>query len=163
MDLNHITVNTQNSIRIEGSKILYFDPFQVEDARHDADIIFITHEPFHHFEPDSIAKVKTEDTLLVEPESMKTKALSESGMMPDKCVFYGQGETHEQEGLMIETIPAYNKLKPFHPKMKKWQGYIVKMDDIRYYVAGDSDVNEGIKIVQCDLAMIPIGGHYTLN
>ncbi len=163
MDLNHITVNTQNSIRIEGSKILYFDPFQVEDARHDADIIFITHEHFDHFEPDSIAKVKKEDTLLVAPESMKKKALSESGMMPDKCVFYGPGETHEQEGLMIETIPAYNKLKPFHPKMKKWQGYIVKMDDIRYYVAGDTDVNEDIKKVQCDVALIPIGGHYTMD
>ena len=163
MDLNHITVNAQSSIRIEGSKILYFDPFQAEDARHDADIIFITHEHFDHFEPDSIAKVKKEDTLLVAPESMKKKALSESGMMPDKCVFYGPGETHEQEGLVIETIPAYNKLKPFHPKMKKWQGYIVKMDDIQYYVAGDTDVNEDIKKVQCDVALIPIGGHYTMD
>ncbi len=162
MDLNHITVNTQNSIRIEGSKILYFDPFQVEDARHDADIIFITHEHFDHFEPDSIAKVKKEDTLLVAPESMKKKALSESGMMPDKCVFYGPGETHEQEGLMIETIPAYNKLKPFHPKMKKWKGYIVKRDDIRCYVEGDTVGSEDIKKVQCDVALIPIGGHYTM-
>lgn len=163
MDLNHITVNAQSSIRIEGSKILYFDPFQVEDACHDADIIFITHEHFDHFEPDSIAKVKKEDTILVAPESMKKKALSESGMMPDKCVFYGPGGTHEQEGMVIETIPAYNKLKPFHPKMKKWQGYIVKMDDIRYYVAGDTDVNEDIKKVQCDVALIPIGGHFTMD
>lgn len=163
MDLNHITVNAQSSIRIEGSKILYFDPFQVEDARHDADIIFITHEHFDHFEPESIAKIKKEDTLLVVPESMKKKVLSESGMMPDKCVFYGPGETHEQEGMVIETIPAYNKLKPFHPKMNKWLGYIVKMDDIRYYVAGDTDVNEDIKKVQCDIALIPIGGHYTMD
>lgn len=72
--------------------------------------------------------IKKEDTLLAAPESMKKKVLSESGMMPDKCVFYGPGETHEQEGLMIETIPAYNKLKPFHSKTKKWLGYIVKMD-----------------------------------
>lgn len=163
MDLNHITVNTQNSIRIEGSKILYFDPFQVEDTSHDADIIFITHEHFDHFEPDSIAKVKKDSTLLAAPESMKKKVLSESGLAPDKCVFYGPGETHEQNDIVIETVPAYNKLKPFHPKMKKWLGYIVKMDDIRYYVAGDTDVNEDIKKVQCDVAMIPIGGHYTMD
>lgn len=163
MNLDHITVNTQNSIRIEGSKILYFDPFQVEASSHDADIIFITHEHFDHFEPDSIAKVKKDSTLLAAPESMKKKILSESGLAPDKCLFYGPGETYEQNDIVIETVPAYNKLKPFHPKMKKWLGYIVKMDDIRYYVAGDTDVNEDIKKVQCDVALIPIGGHYTMD
>lgn len=161
--LNHITINTHSSTRIEGSKILYFDPFQVEDSRHDADIIFITHEHFDHFEPDSIAKVKKESTLLVAPESMKKKVLSESGIIPDKCVFYEPGGIYELEGTVVETVPAYNRLKPFHPKMKKWQGYIVKMDDIRYYVAGDTDVNEDIKKVQCDVALIPIGGFYTMD
>ena len=29
MNLKHIKVNTQSSIRIEGSKVLYFDPFQI--------------------------------------------------------------------------------------------------------------------------------------
>lgn len=163
MDLSHITVNTQSSIRIAGSKILYFDPFQVDAETHDADIIFITHEHYDHFEPDSIEKVKKEGTLLVAPESMKKKVLSGSGIASDKCEFYKPGETHKLESIMIETIPAYNKLKPFHPKTKKWQGYIVTMDDVRYYIAGDTDVNEDIKKVQCDVALIPIGGHFTMD
>ncbi|MCM1253339.1 MAG: MBL fold metallo-hydrolase [Clostridium sp.] len=163
MNLNHITVNTQSSIRIAGSKVLYFDPFKVEASPHDADIIFITHEHYDHFEPESIAKVKKENTLLVTPESMKKKALSESGIPSENCVFYNPGETHELDNIVIETIPAYNKMKPFHPKGKKWQGYVVKMDDVRYYVAGDTDVNEDIQKVECDVAMIPIGGHYTMD
>ena len=163
MNLDHITVNTQSSIRIEGSKILYFDPFQITEAKHDADVIFITHEHYDHFEPDSIAKVKKEDSLLVAPESMKKKVISESGLASDQCVFYNPGEVHKQGELTIETIPAYNKLKPFHPKAKKWQGYVVQMDDIRYYVAGDTDVNEDIRKVQCDVAIIPIGGHFTMD
>lgn len=163
MNLNNITINTQSSIRIEGSKILYFDPFQIQDETHDADIIFITHEHYDHFEPESIAKLKKEDTLLVAPESMKKKALSESGIAAENCLFYQPEETHEAGGVVIETIPAYNKLKPFHTKGKKWQGYVVKMDDIRYYVAGDTDVNEDIRKVRCDVALIPIGGHYTMD
>ena len=163
MNLDNITVNTQSSIRIAGSKILYFDPFQIAAASHDADIIFITHEHYDHFEPESIAKIKKEETFLITPESMKKKVLSESGVESDKCVFYNPGETHELEGIVIETIPAYNKLKPFHPKGKKWQGYIVTMDDVRYYVAGDTDVNEDIQKVECDVALIPIGGHYTMD
>lgn len=163
MNLENITVNTQSSIRIEGSKVLYFDPFQITVARHDADVIFITHEHYDHFEPDSIAKIKKDSTLLVVPESMKKKVISESGLASEQCAFYNPGEVHKQGEIMIETISAYNKLKPFHQKGKKWQGYVVVMDDIRYYVAGDTDVNEDIRKVQCDVAMIPIGGHFTMD
>ncbi|MCM1040225.1 MAG: MBL fold metallo-hydrolase [Ruminococcus sp.] len=163
MELDHITVNTQSSIRIAGSKILYFDPFQIGTETHDADIIFITHEHYDHFEPDSIEKIKKENTVLAAPESMRKKVLSEAGIAPEHCVFYNPGETHKLEDITIETIPAYNKLKPFHPKAKKWQGYIVTMDDIRYYVAGDTDVNEDIRKVRCDVALLPVGGHFTMD
>lgn len=163
MNLTNITVNTQSSIRIEGSKILYFDPFQIQSVAHDADFIFITHEHYDHFEPESIAKLKKEDTRLVAPESMKKKVLSEAGIASENCMFYRPDETYEEQGLLIETVPAYNKLKPFHTKGKKWQGYIVTLDDIRYYVSGDTDVNEDIMKVQCDVAMLPIGGFYTMD
>lgn len=163
MTLSNITVNTQSSICIEGSKILYFDPYQILAAAHDADLIFITHEHYDHFEPESIAKLKKEETLLVAPESMKKKVLSESGIAAENCLFCQPCETCEAGGVAIETIPAYNKLKPFHPKGKKWQGYVVTMDDTRYYVSGDTDVNEDIRKVRCDVAMIPIGGFYTMD
>ncbi|MCM1267651.1 MAG: MBL fold metallo-hydrolase [Bacteroidales bacterium] len=163
MNLNHITVNTQSSIRIEGSKILYFDPFQIETAAKDADIIFITHEHYDHFDPPSIVKIKKEDTLLIAPKSMEKKALAESGISSERCFFYQPGETHEQADLTIETVPAYNRMKPFHTKGRKWQGYVVTMDGVRYYVSGDTDVNEEMESVQCDVAMIPIGGFYTMD
>lgn len=163
MTLNNITVNTQSSIRIGGSKVLYFDPYLIPAAAHDADLIFITHEHYDHFEPESIAKLKKDNTLLVAPESMKKKVLSESGIAAENCLFYQPGESFEAGGVAAETIPAYNKLKPFHPKGKKWQGYVVTMDDTRYYVSGDTDVNEDIKKVRCDVALIPIGGFYTMD
>lgn len=163
MILTNINVNTQSSIRIEGSKVLYFDPYQIQTAVYDADIIFITHEHYDHFEPDSIAKIKKDDTLLIVPESMQKKVLSEAGIAEENCLFYQPGETHETGGIMIETVPAYNKLKPFHTKGKRWQGYVVEMDGVRYYVSGDTDVNEDIKKVRCDVALIPIGGFYTMD
>lgn len=163
MNLTNITVNTQSSIRIEGSKILYFDPYLIQTASHDADIIFITHEHYDHFDPKSIKMISKEGTLLVAPESTKKKTLSESGITAGQCLFMNPEERNEAGGLTVETIPAYNKLKPFHTKGKKWQGYIVTMDDLRYYVSGDTDVNEDIRKVQCDIALIPIGGFYTMD
>lgn len=163
MNLANITVNTQSSIRIEGSKILYFDPYQIQTASHDADMIFITHEHYDHFDPESIKRISKEGTLLIVPESMQKKAHSESGIAAGQCLLMNPGERKEAGGLTVETIPAYNKLKPFHTKGKKWQGYIVTMNDLRYYVSGDTDVNEDIRKVQCDIAMLPIGGFYTMD
>lgn len=162
MDLSNISVNAQSSIRIEGCKTIYFDPFCVAEERHDADIIFITHEHFDHFQPESIAKVKKDATIIVAPASMEKQIKQESGV--DKIELWEPGTTHELEGLNIETIPAYNGLlKPFHPKAKKWQGYLVNMDGIKYYVAGDTDVNDDIKKVKCDVALVPVGGKYTMD
>lgn len=85
MTLSNITVNTQSSIRIEGSKILYFDPYQISNAAHDADLIFITHDHYDHFEPESIAKLRKAETLLVAPESMKRRHFP-SRALPRKTV-----------------------------------------------------------------------------
>ena len=51
MNTSNISVNTQSSIRIAGSKNLYFDPFKISTAEHDADIVFITHAHYDHLDP----------------------------------------------------------------------------------------------------------------
>lgn len=163
MDLSNITVNKQSSIKIKGSKILYFDAFKIEEELHDADYIFITHDHFDHFEPESILKVTKADTVIVAPESMKKKLLKELPIEKDNCVFFQPGTIHELNQLWIEIVPAYNNLKPFHKKGNKWAGYNVKMDGVKYYIAGDTDANEEVKKVKCDVALIPIGGHYTMD
>ena len=97
----------------------------------------------------SIYKIQNESTILIAPETMKKKVIIESGIVESNCIFYQPGTVHELGKLWIETVPAYNRIKPFHPKVKKWQGYVVQMDGVRYYVAGDTDVNEDIKKVKC--------------
>ena len=162
MDLSNIKVNTQSSIRIEGEKILYFDPINIENENHDADIIFITHEHFDHFDPKSVAKLKNENTVLIAPASMEKQIRAESGVA--NIELWEPGANHACAGLSIDTIPAYNMFpKPFHTKSKNWQGYLVKMDGVSYYVAGDTDVNDDIKKVSCDVALIPIGVKFTMD
>ena len=159
----NIAVNTQNSIRIEGERVLYFDPFEIAEDRHDADVIFITHEHYDHFQPESILKIQKTGTILAAPSSMKKKVLGKSGIREENCRFFVPGEAGEILGLKVETVAAYNKLKPFHTKGKKWLGYVVTMDGIRYFVAGDTDPNRENRKVNCDVALIPVGGYYTMD
>ena len=66
-------------------------------------------------------------------------------------------------GIKFETIPAYNTNKTFHPKENDWVGYIITLDGIRYYIAGDTDITEENRKVKCDVAFVPVGGTYTMN
>ena len=160
---DNIRVNVQSSIRIEDDEILYFDPWQIEEEIHDADVIFITHEHSDHFSPIDIAKVKNDDTILVAPESMKDSIYKECRFEASNLIFLKPGIIKEIGKLVVETVPAYNKLKPFHQKSKEWLGYVVNMEGRRYFVAGDTDVTEENKCVKCDVAILPIGGHFTMD
>ncbi len=63
----------------------------------------------------------------------------------------------------MKPVPAYNNEKPFHPKENGWLGYILVLDGVRYYIAGDTDDTEDNRKVACDVAFIPIGGTYTMD
>jgi len=70
----------------------------------------------------------------------------------------------EVDGVRIETIPAYNPAKPFHPREKGWVGFVVEMDGMRYYQPGDTDLIEEMKhLKNIDVAVFPVGGKYTMD
>lgn len=142
--------------------VLYIDPFKIEKENHDADIIFVTHEHFDHFSVEDILKVIKKDTVLIVPESMKANA-KKSKLPFEELVMVVPGERKQIRGISFETVAAYNKLKPFHPKMKKWVGYIIELSGSRIYIAGDTDLTEECQKVRCDVAMVPIGGTYTMD
>ena len=71
MNTDNIVVNTQSSIKIILDKIIYFDPFKIEEETHDADVIFVTHAHHDHFDPDSINKISNDNTIIVAPKTME--------------------------------------------------------------------------------------------
>ena len=160
--IEQITINKHSSIRIQGDRVIYFDPYGIEEESHDADVIFVTHDHYDHFDPESINKIIRDDTLLIIPRS-SMDAWSESGIIATQLVQMDPGQKIDLFGLLIETIPAYNHMKPFHPKRNDWLGYIVTTDDRRIYVAGDTDVTDEARAVRCDIAFVPVGGKYTMN
>lgn len=160
---DHIEVFTQSSIRIKSQAgTVYCDPFQMREESHDADFILITHDHYDHFSPDDIAKVGKKDTVLVVPEKMKSKAREAAGLVGTISTVNPENE-YNLNGLEFETVPAYNNLKPFHPKSAKWVGYILKIDGQWIYVAGDTDATKENKQIKCDIALVPIGGTYTMD
>ena len=160
MNVDNIEVNTQSSIRIPLDKILYFDPYKINDSRHDADIIFITHDHYDHFDIDSINNVKNDNTVVVAPASMRNDV---DNISFKDYIYLNPYDEIKIGNIIVSTVPSYNINKSFHPKSNNWLGYIVTYNNIKYYIAGDTDKTSDNEKVNCDIAFIPIGGTYTMN
>ena len=162
----NISINARSSIRIEGTKVIYFDPFKITDDKHDADIIFITHEHYDHFSPEDIMKISNENTILIAPYSMKQIVIEEVYKIVGEIKFVKAEDlgTNLMIGnVLIKWVRAYNIDKPFHTKESDWVGYIVTLDGETYFVTGDTDCNEDNVNVKCDTLFVPCGGKYTFD
>lgn len=157
-----IEVLYHSSIKIKKGITIYIDPYGIEKNLKDADFIFITHEHYDHFSVDDIKKVIKEDTVIVSVPNVinESKILQKSD---DKRIAVKPNETYEFKNIKFETTVAYNKAKLFHQKEKEWVGYIITIGGIRIYIAGDTDDLEELKSIKCDVALVPIGGMYTMN
>ncbi|MBS1341043.1 MAG: MBL fold metallo-hydrolase [Clostridia bacterium] len=160
--LENVEVLYHSSIKIKDNKIIYIDPFKIDKDYNDADIVFITHDHFDHYSEEDIDKVINENTTIIIPEELLTKILRKR-INKNAVITVESNKEYMVQGIKFETIPAYNTNKTFHPKENDWVGYIITLDGIRYYIAGDTDITEENRKVKCDVAFVPVGGTYTMN
>ena len=150
-----------SSIKLIGSKTLYIDPFNIVGGPKDADYVFCTHPHYDHFSPEDIKKVSKERTLLIVPETAIEEA--ESVVNDDLIRLVEPGHHYQLGEIIVETTYAYNLEKSYHKKEKKWVGYLIYIDGLNCYIAGDTDNIPEIQDIKCDVAFLPIGGTFTMN
>ncbi len=152
-----------SSFLLEGDgKKIYIDPFDLgeEPAFEDkADILLITHEHFDHCSPDDIKKVRRSDSTTLIPENISLQFKGDARRVAEGDVL---ADGLEIKGTRIEVVPAYNPDKPYHPR-GLGVGYIVELGGIRIYHAGDCDFFPEMKNIRADVALLPIGGTYTMD
>lgn len=157
-----IEVLCHSSIKFNKNKIIYIDPYKITEKYNDADIIFCTHSHYDHFSEEDIEKVKNENTIIVVTKDCIEKAKS-IGFNENNIIAVEPNNKYEVLGIGFETIPAYNIEKEYHKQECNWVGYIIEINDITYYIAGDTDLTPESKTVNCDVAFLPIGGTYTMT
>jgi L-ascorbate metabolism protein UlaG (beta-lactamase superfamily) len=154
-----------DTFRIQGSKVIFTDPFKVTKAD-EADIVLISHEHFDHLSLEDLQKVTSTRTTLVASVSCKSelkrvKAKETKFLEPGGKLTIGKVE--------IEAVPAYNVNKfrapgqVFHPKEDKKLGFVFLMDGTRVYFAGDTDFIPEMKSIKCDIALLPVSGTYVMT
>ena len=160
--LENIEVLCHATIKINKGKVIYFDPYKVDKEYHDADIIMITHSHYDHFSEEDIQKVRKENTKIVITEDLYERT-KELGFKDEDILKVISNQTYNIEDILIKTIPSYNINKQFHPKENNWVGYLIEINGVRYYIAGDTDITEENRSIKCDVAFVPVGGTYTMT
>lgn len=157
--LERLTWFRQSAFRWLGNgPVVYVDPWGVTDDV-PADIILITHAHFDHFQPHEIERLRAPSTKLVAPHDVARE-------LSGDVTAVAPGGSHEIAGLKFETVPAYNVVEErldMHPQKNGWVGYVLLIDGARYYHAGDTDALLELTGLSVDVAMVPIGGTYTMD
>ncbi len=145
-----------DGFRLTGEKIIYIDPWKIESARHDADVVLITHDHFDHFVVEDIDKVRNEKTLLLGPQQL-------DGKIEGNLKLVNRGDKLDVAGVPIEVTYAYNvraDRQNFHPNQYGGVGYILTLGGKRIYHTGDTDPIPEMQGIHCDIMLVPVSGTY---
>lgn len=140
---------------------IYIDPFQISENNEKANIILITHAHYDHCSIEDIKKIIQPSTIIVCGSDVQSKLGKVGNNIKSRIIEPGKKETINEA--IINAIPAYNLGKPFHPQDNSWMGYIIEINGAKIYHSGDTDLIPEMKTVQTDIALLPVGGTYTMT
>jgi L-ascorbate metabolism protein UlaG (beta-lactamase superfamily) len=138
-----------------GGQTVVFDPYQIHESI-SADVVLVTHPHYDHCSPEDVAKVSHAKTVIV------TESESAAKLKGDVRIV-APGDRLTVGPVSIEAVAAYNTDKTFHPRAKNWLGFVVTLDGIRIYHAGDTDLIPEMDDIQCDVALLPVSGTYVMT
>lgn len=144
-----------DGFRIDAEKTIYFDPYEIKSEVR-ADLILVTHEHFDHCSPEDISKIQHSGTVIItEKDSAKKLSGDVRVIKPGEYINMGN--------IKIEAVSAYNTNKNFHPEKNRWLGFIVEIDGVRIYHAGDTDFIPEMNDLNVDIALLPVSGTYVMT
>lgn len=152
-----------DAFRIDGSVTVYIDPWKLPPGPPPAGLVLVTHDHFDHLSLPDIEAIAGPDTVVVGPASATGQV---RGL---ETVTVAPGDSVSVAGADVLAVPAYNVDKfrapgrPYHPRASGGVGYVVALDGVRYYHAGDTDVVPEMAEVRCDVALLPVGGTFTMT
>ncbi|MCL2682310.1 MAG: MBL fold metallo-hydrolase [Bacteroidales bacterium] len=131
-----------------------------------ADLILLTHDHYDHYDANAVKAVLTEKTAVVCSAEVETalKALD----ITNSVNVLKNGETTEISIPAVEfsilAVPAYNTTQTqFHPKGRD-NGYVLTIDDIKFYIPGDcEDMPELAEHQDYDVVFLPVNQPYTMT
>ncbi|MBO4249420.1 MBL fold metallo-hydrolase [Halomicrobium sp. IBSBa] len=182
------------TIRLAGEEtVVYFDPGRYgvltgewepdeEGLNHppgrdyrpeDGDVICVSH--VHHYDPDGIERVASEDATVVAFEGIdgqdRERGLAPITELPYELRTVDATTSLSVDGVSVWSTPAHNEPDgphtrpdgtPYHPEGFGC-GFLVDVEGTRAFWPGDTDVLPGHRSVDVSLFCPPIGQRFTMD
>lgn len=126
------------------------------------DLILISHPHGDHLSPETLRSLQTDNATFIVPKAV-------ADVMPDEytnqTIILQNGETLEQQGIIIEAIAMYNLPNNGARHIKGWgNGYVLTMGGKEIYVSGDTeDIPEMRNLEGIDIAFVCMNLPYTMD
>ncbi len=143
-------------VRSAQGTVVYFDPYKLKAGLPQADLILVTHDHFDHCSPEDINRVAKPGTVVVAPAAAAAKIAGSVRIL-------SAGMSLRVADVSVAAVPAYNTDKKFHPRAAGYIGYVATVDGVAIYHAGDTDHIPEMGSVKADVALLPVGGTYTMD
>ncbi len=162
--VKHIHWLGHDSFRIEAEAlVIYIDPYRLPAGElPKADLILVTHHHGDHCSPEDVARIQAGETVIV---TVADAAIKLAGQV----IRVQPNETIQVKGLTVQAVPAYNTNKfrspgnLFHPPHLKLVGFVLTLEGLRVYHAGDSDHIPEMAQTHADIALLPVSGTYVMT
>jgi L-ascorbate metabolism protein UlaG (beta-lactamase superfamily) len=139
----------------------------------DGDVVCLTH--LHHYDPDGIERVAADDATVLAFEGINVHGTDRTDTRPVDLPYEVRDVSQDAEGIVdgvtFWTVEAYNDPDgphtradgtPYHPEGFGC-GYLLSIDGTRVFYPGDADALDGYAELDPDVALLPIGGSFTMN
>ena len=118
------------------------------------DLLLLTHEHADHFEPESVKRIiERTNATVVAP----APCLEKLDINPRLKVEAKTGQEFAARGVKLKVTKAV------HPQSLYPVGYVITMGAFSVYHAGDTYSYTGIEANKATVALLPIGGVYTMD
>ena len=150
-----------DSFRLDGPPIIYFDPWKLKGRPRRADLVLVSHEHHDHCSPGDVKRVSGPDTVVLAGGGAASQLPGARTMAP--------GDRLTVADVEVEAVRAYNVNKfrspgvPFHPRQADHVGYVVTVEGVRIYHAGDTDHIPEMANLNVDVGLLPVSGTYVMT
>ncbi len=140
---------------IQGSPLIYINPWRLSRVTFLADVILIGHGHYEHFSPSDIEKVRGPDTLILTNPYV-------AAQVPGAEVLR-EYQSRVIDRTRITALPAYSPDDPLHKREDGGLGFLISMNLYDIYYAGDTQITPEAQRIAPDVAILPIDGNGTMT